>query len=273
MTDLLMDINVGIGDHLFLRIFMDAVKDKYQNIYITHSKPGMQFWHNNNLDRWNFNLQLANLVFNEKPYSLIPNPRFYFPFYPNERIIKELNNKPVKPNFDCLCIGKSLDIKKYVVFTTKMRQFPRNIFEQNKDKIAIAFKKLAKKYNVVILGEREVERTKEYEAECNRNQVFGIYDYLIETFKDEKIIDLTIPALGIIPSNLSQFQQDCLIMKEAEAVVTFGIGGNFWMSASVAKQTIGYRVDEEWIMDLLKDYPNMSLTKNVNQFCDYLTNF
>jgi hypothetical protein len=268
-----MDINVGIGDHVFLRVFLDGVKNNYDNIYITHSKPGMQFWHNNDPNRWNFNLQLASLMFNEKPYSLVINPKFYFPFYPHERIIKELNNKPVKPNLDCLCVGKSLGIEKYIVITTKARQFPKIIFEQCKEKLTNTLQELSKKYKIVILGEREVERSKEYEAECNRDQVFGLYDYLISVLKPEDIIDLTIPALGITPSNLTQFQQDCLIMKEASAVVTFGIGGNLWMSVAVAKKTISLRVDNEWATDLLAGYPNMLLTKDLNQFCENLLNF
>ena len=32
MKQILMDINVGIGDHLFLRIMMDGVKDQYDRI-------------------------------------------------------------------------------------------------------------------------------------------------------------------------------------------------------------------------------------------------
>src|SRR5271169_4955168 len=170
-----MDINVGIGDHLFLRIFMDGIKDQYDRIAITHSRPGMQFWHNNDQKRWDFNLKLGHLVFNEPPYVLVPNANF--PFYPNARIISELNKKPVKPNLDCLCAGTSLKIGKYVVLTTKVRHIAENDFEAAKVKLTPALLRLAETYTMVISGEREVQRTREYDAEVNRNQVFGLYNY------------------------------------------------------------------------------------------------
>lgn len=263
-----MDINVGIGDHLFLRIFMDGVKDQYEQIAITHSRPGMAFWHNNDAKRWDFNLQLGKLLFSEPPYVLVPN--VYFPFYPNDRIISELNNKPVIPNVDYLCAGKSLGIDKYVVLTTKVRQIVKSDFEQAKDKLTPALRKLADKYTIVISGEKEVQRTREYEAEVNRNQVFGLYDYFIEILPPERILDLTIPALGITCSTLPQLQQDCLIMKEAEAVINFGIGGNLWISTCVAKQTIDWHGDPNPIMDLMRGLPGYHVTRSLDQFIQFL---
>lgn len=272
---LFMDINVGIGDHLFLRVFMDGVKDQYDRIAITHSRPGMKFWHNDNSERWNFNLQLGKLVFSEAPYMLVPNA--HYPFFPNERIIREVNKKPVKPNLNCLCGGNSLGINKYIVITTKVRQFPLHIFSEYKDKLSEAFRDVAKEYTIVILGEREVEKTREYTAECNKNQVFGIYDFLISILPKEKILDLTVPALGVKVSTFPQFQQDCLIMKEANAVVAFGIGGNFWMSTCIAENTIALRAengnnDNEWTTDLMQGFPGLSLTKNIDEFCSFLKN-
>jgi hypothetical protein len=263
-----MDINVGIGDHLFLRVFMDGIKNQFDQIAITHSRPGMQFWHNDNQKRWEFNLHLGRLLFSNPPYVLIPNARFSF--YPNERIVKELNSKPVKPNIDCLCVGESLKINKYLVFTTKIRHITKSDFENIKPKLTPTLKKLSQHYQMVILGEREVERTREYDAECNKNQVYGIYDYLKETIT-ENLVDLSIPALGITCSEMKQLQQDCLIMREAFAVITFGIGGNFWISTCAANQTIGFRTDNEPTTDLMhQGFPNLKLTKNIDQFISFL---
>lgn len=261
---LLMDINVGIGDHLFLRIFLDGVKDQYERIAITHSRPGMQFWHNNDASRWDFNLKLGQLVFSESPYVLVPNA--HFPFYPNDRIIKELNNKPIKPNLDCLCVGTSLNIGKYVVLTTKVRQIIKSDFDLATIKLTPALRRLANNYTIVISGEREVQRTREYDAECNREQVFGLYDYFMDAIPHEKILDLTIPALGVTCSTLPQLQQDCLIMKQAEAVINFGIGGNLWISTCIAKQTMGWHGDPNPIMDLMRDFPGYHVTRDLDQF-------
>lgn len=258
-----MDINVGIGDHLVLRMFLDGIKDQYDRIAVTHSRPGMAFWHNNNAARWDFNLKLGKLLFGERPYELIQNARF--PFFPNERIVREINNKPVKPNVDCLCVGKPLDVEKYIILTTKVRQLPKSIFEQSKNKLTPIFQKLANARQVVIIGEREVEKTKEYSAAPNKDQVYGIYDYWKSILPNNKILDLTIPALGVIPSTLPQVQQDCLIMNKADAVITFGIGGNVWLSACAANNTIGYRTDNDIVADLIQ-FPTLSITKNIDDF-------
>lgn len=271
MASLFLDINVGIGDYIFARAFIDGIKNKYDSINITLSKAGMQFWHNNDPLRWQFNIDLCNLIFNEPPYKFVIT-NSYWPFFPHERIVKELNNKPTKPDLNCLCVGKSIDIKNYIVITTKIRQFSKVAFEDLKDRLSPALQALNNKYKIVILGEREVEKTKEYEAECNREQVFGIYNYLISILNADQVIDLTVPVLGIAVSTIQKFQQDCLIMKEANAVITFGIGGNFWMAAGVAKKAIAFRADSEWATDLMSSYPNMSLTKNIDQFIDYLYN-
>lgn len=261
-----MDINVGIGDHLFLRIFMDGIKDQFSQIAITHSRAGMAFWHNNDQKRWDFNLALGRLVFGEAPYVLVPN--VHFPFYPNERIVKELNNRPVKPKLDhLLCVGKSLGIGPYVVLTTKQRQIPLADFEAAKAKLTPALQRLASRYTIVISGEREVQRTKEYNANVNADKVYGLYDYYMSILPKDKILDLSIPALGITCSEMPQLQQDCLIMKEAQAVVTFGIGGNLWISACASTKTVGWRADPDTITDLMHTgYPGMFLTRDVDQF-------
>lgn len=263
-----MDINLGIGDHLFLRIFMDGIKDQYDRIGITHSRPGMVYWHNNDAKRWDFNLRLGQLVFSEPPYILVPNANF--PFYPNERIIKELNNKPVKPNLDCLCVGNSLNLEKYIVLTTKVRHIAKSDFELAKEKLTPALRRLAENHTIVISGEREVQRTREYDAEVNRNLVYGLYDYFMSVIPKDKILDLSIPALGVTCSTLPQLQQDCLIMKKAQAVINFGIGGNLWISTCVAKQTIGWHNDFNSIMDLMIGFPGYRVTKDLDQFIQYL---
>ncbi len=263
-----MDINVGIGDHLFLRIFMDGIKDQYEQIAITHSRPGMAFWHNNDSKRWDFNLKLGKLVFSEPPYVLVPNA--HFPFYPNERIIKELNNKPIKPNLDCLCAGTSLNIGKYLVLNTKVRHIMKQDFEQAKSKLTPALRRLANNYTIVILGEREVQRTREYDADVNKNRVYGLYDYFIQIFPRDKVLDLSIPALGIVCSDLPQLQQDCLIMKGAEAVINFGVGGNLWITTCVSRQTLDWHNDSDPIMDLVQGMPGLHVTRDLDQFIQFL---
>lgn len=265
--------NLGIGDHIFIRTYLDPIAHKYSQINITHAKDALAFWFNNNAARRDFNTQLANTIFSISPYKFDING--IFPFFPVERIVKEINNKPTKPNLDCLCKGNSLNIGEYIVITTKMRQFPISYFEQIKDRLTPVLQNLAKKHKIVILGEREVEMTKEYTNSVNKGQVFGIYKYLINILPKENLIDLSIPSLGNTVSTFSQFQQDCLIMKEAKYVITFGHGGNFWMSVGVAQQTISFRAENnansyDLITDLIQGYPGLIMTKELNKFVELM---
>jgi hypothetical protein len=79
-----------------------------------------------------------------------------------------------------------------------------------------------------------------------------------------------VPALGVATTPFSQFQQDCLIMKEADAVITFGTGGNTWMSVGVSKQPICLRSDSELDKWSITEYPNVSFTKDIDQFTNFL---
>src|SRR5271170_1504580 len=135
MKQLFLELNLGIGDHIFARMFLDGIKDQYGRIFISHSRDALAYWFKNDQVRKGFNAQLATLMFKELPYVFVPEPAHRFQFFYNERIIKELNNKPVKPNLDCLCAGKSLDVKNYIVITTKVREFPKVLFDQYKDKL------------------------------------------------------------------------------------------------------------------------------------------
>lgn len=269
MKQLFLELNLGIGDHIFARMFLDGIKDQYDRIFITQSQDALAYWFRNDQIRRNFNTQLASLVFNKLPYIFVLQPAHRFPFYPNERIIRELNNKPIKPNLDSLCAGRSLDVKNYIVITTKVREFPKVLFDQFKDKITPVLQNLAANNIVVLLGEREVQRTREYEAVVNRERVFGIYDYLKDILP-ETTIDLTVPALGVTTSPFPQFQQDCLIMKEASHVITFGTGGNFWMAAGLSDKVVSLRADTELDRLSITAYPNIELTKDIDLFVNSL---
>jgi hypothetical protein len=268
MKQINLDLNLGIGDMIYCRCFIDPIKHNFDRIGITLSKAGMAFWHNNDPVRWEFNIKLASLVFRDPPYVF--NPTVYYPFYPNERIARELNSKPMKPNIDHLAEGKSLDVKNYVVVATKVRQFHRDTFEQYKPKITEALRNLASRYTIVVLGEREVEKTREYTAECNKNLVWGLYDYLMETIPSDKVLDLSVEKLGIKVSPFPQFQQDCLIVREAKAAISLGIGGSYWINAGFSSHPISLRADTEWTTDTMSSYPNMSMTKDIDQFVGFL---
>ena len=86
--------------------------------------------------------------------------------------------------------------------------------------------------------------------EIGKNDVYSIYDSIIANVPADRIIDLSVPALGISSPKLSNIQQDCLIMSQAKFVVTLGVGGSFCMATSVAS-TIGFRLDDDSIANVV----------------------
>ncbi|HEY5267651.1 MAG TPA: hypothetical protein VII94_00775 [Candidatus Saccharimonadales bacterium] len=248
---------LGIGDLIYLKAALDDIKDQHSEIKI-HLALDLIGWSRRNVDYVYFISQLANLLFAGHPYQVVSEgPEFR----PMPDIYAEHNLQQSKPNLPILCDGKSLDIGKYIVMTTKNRYITRD--DINFPQLWNVVQQLSQKYKVVILGEREVEMNVEYQGNTSR-MVYSIYNDIIANVPTERLVDLTIPVLGITSPNMTQLRQDCLIMRDAVSIITFGIGGNFTMANAVGK-TVGYRVDQEPCANAIfdsKTYPHNISTRD-----------
>lgn len=267
MNKLKLSINGGIGDNLLIRIFFDSIKDNYNQIEVSHDKWVIEHYKDGDPKYYNFLNELGNLLFSTPPYSFTHTNMFELPGINLYKISQELNIIPRKPELDnFLCKGEPLNLKKqYIVITTKIRDFNKNTFNKVLPEFLNLLKDLSKKYKIVVLGEREVEQSKEYLL--YPFSMYSIYYDIINSIDKNSIIDLTVPSLGITVPNLKKIQQDCLIMKEAEFVITLGCGGNFCMAISVAN-TIGFRSGEKG-PDILADLLDNPLYLNANIFLDW----
>ena len=264
-----LDINVGIGDHIIVRCFLDQIKDRYSAIQITHSRPAMTVWRNNDMEYWKFIYALGDILYSEKPYQLVKQP-VRFPFWPSERFI-ELGIKPCRPNIPGLIVNHSLTPKidgEYIVLTTKIREMTKQMFSEFMEKARPIFNELSKKYKLVLLGEREVQKSKEYMVAINPEIIYSAYD----EFKTlPNIVDLTIPALGIKSSDIRQVQHDCYLMSKAKAVLTLGCCGNVWLSFISAPLTLCLRADSYKLSDLFNGlFPELYFTRSVDELCNKL---
>lgn len=264
-------INVGLGDNIITRLLLDRIKHNYDEIRISHNKKVMENYRDNDPKYWEFLDEIGSLIFSEKPY--IFDKQDYKSYAPVDyyNLISDPNtSKDSKPNLDYLCQGQSLNInKEYIVITTKVRVLPNNVLFPLMDQFYSTIKPLCTKYQIVILGEREVEISKEYAM--FPQSIYGLYDNIVNNLSKDIILDLTIPSLGITTPSIKQIRQDLLIMKEAKFVVVFGIGGNFCMSSAVAN-TINFRRDDEFPLTQLVNkingshYSNVFTTQNWQQF-------
>jgi len=272
MNNLDLTIAIGIGDNLIVKMFLDPVKFMYDRITISHSKRVIDIYRNGDPIYSKFIYDIGKMIFTGDPYVFLPprnreNDNL-------EKLIPALNNAPSKSDLDkVFCKGTSLNLdEEYIVITTKVRIFPRIVFNNISNDFFSIIRDLSKKYKIVVLGERKMEVSKEYAPYLS--QIFCIYDDIIKNVTKDRILDLTVPALGITVPNIQQIQQDCLIMKEAKRVVTFGVGGNLWMGAAASDSIIGFRSDNESaISDTLASSPafqSVLLTKDWNKFSSEL---
>lgn len=271
MKKLEMELCAGIGDNLVIRICFDSVKENFDQIRISHSKQVINFYRNGDPKYFKFLNDLGKALFSEPPF-IFDNGRY--PSIQPELIIMEHASHPKKPNLDTvLCKGESLKLDdEYIVVTTKARCLKKKTFYPLSIQLWSTLRELSKKYKIVVMGERTVEISKEYKD--HTSNIFGIYEQIISNIPPDRIVDLTVPALGITVPDFNKIQQDCLIMKEAKVVITLGIGGNFWLSAAVAN-TLGFRDDFDKVTDLITnpDYPTVFTTRDWSQFMEQLEKY
>lgn len=265
-------IHVGIGDHLLVRFFFDQICNKYDAIQVNHYGQTMSIWRNNDLRYWQFIYAFGGLVFSDKPYQLFKQPNS-FPLWQCEKSL-ELRLKPKRPNIPQLIVNNNLTPEisgPYIVLTTKVREMNKNIFRSFVKEVSPVINKISKKYAIVLLGEREVEKSKEYSVACNNDVIFSAYDDFKKMVPDA--IDLTIPALGIKSPDIKQVQHDCYLMSRSKAVVNMGCGGNLWLSTVSAPLTICLRgCDKYKTTDLFQGaFPELFLSRDINSVCERIS--
>lgn len=242
----------ALGEVINIRWNLQQLFGRYNRIHITFNPR--DYWNevmNTHLPDWpqkeaklhNLCVELGNLLFSEPPFTFgmyLPYPRLYHAGY----LIDDFQLAPKMPQMaKYLCKGTPLNIGEYVVITTKVREVPKDRYDQHKQELYDLLKQISTLYPVVLLGEKVLEIRKEYVILQKNNTLFCLYDDLINALPKDRVIDLTKPALSETVSSLSEIQQDCLIMKNAKATITVGIGGNFLLAASSEGNHIAFRDD------------------------------
>jgi hypothetical protein len=266
-------VPVGIGDFIILRTILDKVRHKYDHIFIKSCRMLLSLEFQNEHNK--FIDQITSCLFSEAPYQV--TDILDCPYQDLPSICSNYGLNPEKPRLaDELCYGEPLDISdEYIVMHTKTRYMRRSTLNDLGRDLWNVLQDLTKRYKLVVMGERSVEPRLEYTVHNNMSReevVFSTYDKIMANVPNERIIDLSVPALGITCPNFDKMRQDCLIMKQAKFVITLGVGGGFTLATAVAEKVIGYRQDSDHLANFIynNEYPDAIITKNWQRFVEVL---
>lgn len=270
MTIFKATIPIGLGDLIYTKAMFDNIKHLYSEIHLNIYRDIISFY---NIDP-NYNQfidEIGALFFNEAPYILTSEN---IPFYGLATMCRDSKITPVKPELKhLLCKGVPINIdEEYIVIVTKVRYMLRDHFESKKQELFGVLRQLSQKHKVVILGEKVVQLNGGYVQFADG--IYSIYNDVIQNISPDRIVDLTVPELGITAPSLTNIQQDCLTLSNAKFAVTMGVGGGFCMATAVAN-TIGYRIDQDPIADVVfsREYSNAVITKDWNYFLNKLREY
>lgn len=227
MSDLHVKINLGIGDIIVAKTYLDAKKEEYNKIYI-HKNRDIEYWRSKN--NINFADEFLNLLFNESPYIIDDSD------YPVESTgaFSYFSDKLFKKKDLTKYLCNSSYVKEYdnyIVLLTKIRGFDINKFNSIKSQIFSNINKLP--FKIVLQGEKRLYHSNEIAV--HKNNIFCIYDDIIKSIDSNKIIDLTIDDDLHNSPKLDNILRDCNIIHNSNFTVTFGISGAFIMAMSISK--------------------------------------
>jgi hypothetical protein len=308
MTNLKIKVNLGIGDLIHIKSQLELVKHKYGCIYITPNSSILaeSSRGKNNYDYLSFLRDFINLLFSDEPYCITPfcelddekqelirllrSP----PDYQQRDAPKLKNIDKIPYQYPCLasklCFGSSLDIQqKYIVLTTRARDFSSLTYENIKQPLFDAINDVAKSKNikVLLLGDRDMGKT----LDVTVHGIFSIYDDILSYLDPSIIIDRTVEKpLASSPIGLRGLQQDCLWMNESLGVISLGIGGNVSLSVASESRVISLSdftrpLHDIWqdlyyektnLLDFLKcknePQKRILVTKDTTKFLEYIKN-
>jgi len=261
-----MDLNfvmaLGIGDMLISWGALEGVKHEYEKIHIFPCWEIITSYRNNRHDYRQFVLDFAKLIFTDEKYVIHAENSTKCS---DVKHVTELGIPCRVPRAqNLLCDSNHYLSKPYIVIPTKIRGCNRSTYNMLKDRFYEALNRVSDRYDIVILGEREVQMNAEY-VHLGNNLIYGIYNDIVSCVK--KIVDLSIPKLGIDIPDLNNLRKDCSIMRDARSVITFGNSGGFSLSSAVINHQISYRDDlDTWIYHLYLQQQEIVTCTDVNTF-------
>lgn len=245
--ELVIKINLGIGDILFIKAALDNVKEKYSNINISPNYSIIDQYRNGDLEYKDFIDKLFFLLFSESPYHIMNDLS-----YPLRTLLtlNEIEHIPFcEPYLEKYLVDPIIyqenEKGDHITVSTKVRGLSaQNYVMKYRERFIEKLQELEEKYTIYIIGERKIGYNAEYQ--CHGDTIFCIYDDL--RYHLTNALDICIPELGYTSPNLNYIMDDCNLMYTAKTNICLGIGGNFSLAASVGN-LINFRATKGDVVD------------------------
>jgi len=231
----------GIGDILHTKAQLDQIRDDYDRISIGYDDSLVSRFRSDD-DQYRIFLDgLFKLLFSEQPYHRDQHIKAQCK---NPEALWESGFQPIVPDLShLLALRTSIPDEPYIVISTKIRGIKRAQYEELRPDFLNVLRLLSKKSIVVLLGERTIGYNAEYK--CHGSElIYSIYTDVLSATQDGKLLDLTVPELGLTAPSLIRFRNECFIQQKALRVITIGSGGNVSIAMSVGK-IIGFYAHSE----------------------------
>ena len=230
--------NVGLGDIIYLKQLLDDTKHLYKSIQITPNTETISSTKNDFVNHFKFLYNIFYDLFLEDPYEIVYSPEFSGLSLNHGSYISFLNTvfgikvQPKIPNLEKYFCKKIYPKNNNILITTKVRGIHISEYENIKNNFYTLLNQIGKKYNLILIGERQIGINPEYKRLDNK-ELFTIYEDLIKYLKNYQ--DKTTTSMTDVTPDYSDFLEDCSIMNSSKKVITLGFGGNVAMAMSVSE--------------------------------------
>lgn len=212
--------NWGFGDIIMIS---NILINKFPNmIYEISIDSGISTYLKDDLHKENI-INLFNLLLGKNNIIWHDDNQFNTFHIYYEELVKFLENKEHKKTDNLFHMGNMKINEKYIVISTKVRDFSPIKYEKIKLKF---FEKLNNtNYKILLLGESSIDYSKGEYKVIGPERVFSIYDDIYKYIDNSKLIDLTFK--GGITTNFSELMRDMNLIYNAKKVIMLGWGGLF----------------------------------------------
>lgn len=265
MKTLELTLPLALGEQIYARAALDGVKHKYDHIRVSLN------WEQLPLRAPGYRSLVepfAAALFMDDPYSFHPTETF--PYQTFETLHKSGIRARLPWFPQLLCAGGvTRPDKPYLTINTKVRFLGRPTFDGIKKPVFRELKRLSEKYTILLLGERRLCRTGEYE-QWGPEAIYSAYEDLVSEVPAQ---DRTFQAFGTNNFSLNRLRRDCALMRGAKLNILFGIGGPLAMALAVGHALAYHHCDcFPYINDLFAEAQgkNALVTTDVHAFLDRL---